>query len=357
MRVCTVIGTRPEIIKMAPLIPLLDERFEHTFLFTSQHYSRNMVEIFLEEMDVRRPDRFLGVDSSDHAALEAALVKPLADARPDVILVYGDTNSTVACARAKPAGAKLIHLEAGIRSFDLRMPEEHNRIETDRLADWRLAPSGLAKYFLVDLEGYDPATCPVVGNLVVDAYRRYQPKIEAEPLLDGLTPGAFCVLTMHRAENVDEPVRLKALLESLAGVNMPIIFPVHPRTEKRMLEFGLSFPKNLRTLEPVGYLQFMKLMTQASVIVTDSGGIQEEALTIGTPCVTLRDNTERMETVFLGANVLYDGDHRRDLGNVVTEMVKRRDMIAALKNPYGDGHTSEKVVALLADEIEAAMSR
>ena len=352
MKAITVIGTRPEIIKMAPLIPLLDKKYDHTFLFTSQHYSRNMVEIFLDEMDVRPPDEFMNVNASEHADLQKAIKGPLEKLDPDLVIVYGDTNSTVATARVMPDGAKLCHIEAGIRSFDMRMPEEHNRIETDRLADFRLAPTGLAKYFLTDFEAYPEKSIGVVGNLVVDAYLRHKDRILAQVLPEGLAKHDYCLLTMHRAENVDDPVRLSAILESLGKIGKRIVFPVHPRTEKRMREFGKTWPDNLYTTEPIGYFPFMRLMASCDVVLTDSGGVQEEAVTLGAPCVTIRDNTERMETVFLGSNVLYDADHRRDLDEIVIGMSAKREMIKSLKNPYGEGDSARRIIDFLDHNLE-----
>ncbi len=347
MKAVTVIGTRPEIIKMAPLIPLLDDSFEHTFLFTSQHYSSNMVEIFLNEMGVRRPDRFLNVADSDVNKLEAAIRPALEELNPKWLLIYGDTNSTLAAARAAGPDTAIVHIEAGIRSFDERMPEERNRIETDGLSKWRLAPTGLAKYFLTDYEGYPAQSIEVVGNLVVDAYYRNRDRILAAPLPEGLTAGQYCLLTMHRAENVDDPERLKDIMESLAQIPMTVVFPVHPRTEKRMRDFGLTWPENLRTSEPIGYYPFMRMMADCYVIITDSGGVQEEAITLGVPCVTLRDNTERMETVFLKANQLYDAAHRRDLHEVVQQMAGQRERIQKLTNPFGNGDSAERILAFL----------
>ncbi len=349
--VLTIIGTRPEIIKMAPLIPLLDDAFEHTFLFTGQHYSQNMVEIFLDEMGLRRPDAFLDVNDSDRDRLEEGIRAWLVGRHFDAVLVYGDTNSTLAAARAVPKEAKLVHIEAGIRSFDSRMPEEFNRIEVDRLSHYRLPPSGLGRYFLTDFEGIDPDTVEVVGNLVVDAYRQNRERILSAPLDDGLSPRGYHLLTMHRAENVDDPKRLKAILDNLARLDKPVVFPVHPRTEARMREFGLEFPVNLRILEPLGYYRFMRLMHDCELVITDSGGVQEEAVTLGVPCITLRDNTERMETVFLQAAVLYDADHRNDLDVVAADMCARRDVIRSLKNPYGEGDAAQRILRFLQDKL------
>jgi len=347
MKIATVIGTRPEIIKMAPIIPEFDREHNHRFIFTGQHYSHNMVEIFLEEMQVRRPDVFLNVESSETDKLSEAIRGELAQFGPDLLMIYGDTNSTLAAARACPPGCRICHIEAGIRSFDERMPEELNRIETDSISHFKLAPTGLARYFLHDLEGYSDDEIIIVGNLVVDAYRIYRERILSHEIPFGLKPQQYYLLTMHRKENVDEPERLRAIMESLAGLTKPVVFPVHPRTYKRMQEFGVDFPANVTHVEPISYFPFMRLMHDCDVVVTDSGGVQEEAITQGVPCVTLRDNTERMETVFLKANVLYDAEHRRDLGKVIAEMSARREFIARVKNPYGNGDAAQKIMEFI----------
>ena len=347
MRIATVCGTRPELIKLAPLVPLLDERFDHHYLFTGQHYSPEMVRVFLDELQARPPDRFLDVEHSDISALQAPTQATLEALHPDVVLVYGDTNSTLAAARAARAvGAQLVHVEAGIRSFDRSMPEEDNRIEVDHLADLRLAPTGLAAWFLTALEGYHPETCPAVGNTVVDAWSRHRPLAERRPVpavIEGLEP--YAALTLHRQATVDSRAVLERTLAELAALPMNVLFPVHPRTRARMEAFGLSWPDNVVACEPMGYLDFCQVMGRATVLLTDSGGIQEEAISMGTPCVTLRPNTERMETVFLGVNRLFDPARDIDLAGVVQEALERGG--ATDISPYGSGHAAARVTAVL----------
>jgi UDP-N-acetylglucosamine 2-epimerase len=346
MRVVTVAGTRPELIKLAPLIPLLDERFEHVYLFTGQHYSPSMVQVFLDELDARPPDRFLDVGSSDPDALTAATTEALRAISPDVILAYGDTNSTLAAALgAEELGIPLLHIEAGIRSFDRSMPEEVNRVRVDAIAALRLAPTGLATWFLEAFEGYDAATCPAVGNLVVDAWRRHRPLIDARPG-PGLA-GPYAVLTMHRQATVDDPVVFARALAELGAIDLPILFPVHPRTTARMEAFGLAWPANIVPAEPMGYLDFCRAMSGASVLLTDSGGVQEEAISLDIPCVTLRPNTERMETVFLGANRLFDLGRDIGLAAVAAGAIAEHDQRPYRLNPFGDGRSAERIVALL----------
>ncbi len=350
MRVVTLCGTRPELIKLAPLIPLLDARFDHRYVFTGQHYSSFMVQVFLDELQARQPDRFLSVEDSDPDRLYDATLPALRDLAPDVVVVYGDTNSTLAGGRAAAAlGCTLVHVEAGIRSFDEGMPEERTRVEVDRLADLRLAPTGMATWYLAHLEGYDPRTCPAVGNLVVDAWVRHRELIDARPVPAPLTDldGPYAVLTLHRPATVDDPEVLGRLLGELAAVPLPILFPVHPRTAARAMTFGLSWPSNVLVCEPLGYLDFCRATSRASLLMTDSGGIQEESVVLRRPCVTLRPNTERMETVLLGTNRLFDPAKDRELATVVRESLARGYAPHRDVAPYGRGQTAERVVCCL----------
>ncbi len=348
MRVATVCGTRPELIKLAPVVPLLGERFEHRYLFTGQHYSPNMVRVFVEELEAPAPDAYLDVGHSGVDELTVATRDALADFGADLVLVYGDTNSTLAGARAaRSLDVPVLHLEAGIRSFDPSMPEERNRIEVDALSSLRLAPTGLAARFLEALEGYTPDGNPVVGNLVVDALDRHLPMARQRPLAEALPGGGYAVLTLHRQGTVDDPDVFARVLDELGALDLPIYFPVHPRSEARVAQFGLTWPDNIEVCEPVGYLDFVRAMSTAEVLLTDSGGIQEEGVCLGVPCVTLRPNTERMESVFLGANRLFDPATGRDLAAVVTRAREARGRMESQANPYGDGRSAQRVCALL----------
>lgn len=346
MRVVTVAGTRPELIKLAPLVPLLDERFEQTYLFTGQHYSPSMVQVFLDELDARAPDVFLDVGSSNPDALTEATTRSLRELGADIVLAYGDTNSTLAAALgAQELGIPLLHIEAGIRSFDRSMPEEVNRVRVDAIAALRLAPTGLATWFLTAFEGYDRVTCPAVGNLVVDAWRRHRPMIDARPAPD--LGSKYAVLTMHRQATVDDPEVFGRALAELGAIDMPILFPVHPRTTARLESFGLSWPDNIIPGEPMGYLDFCRAMAGATVLLTDSGGVQEEAISLDIPCVTLRPNTERMETVFLGANRLFDLSRHTGLAEVAQRAVEEHASRPHRLNPFGDGYAAERITSLL----------
>ena len=349
MRVVTVCGVRPELIKLAPLVPALSARFDHTYLFTGQHYSENMVQVFVDELAAPAPDRYLAVGSSDTAALTEATTECLRELEPDVVLVYGDTNSTLAGGDAAAAvGALLIHIEAGIRSFDRSMPEELNRVIVDKIAGLKLAPTGLATWFLEAFEGYDRVTCPVVGNLAVDAFLRHRDLVMGRPVHPALVDvPRYAVMTLHRQATVDVPEVFGRALAELGALDLPILFPVHPRTAKRVEEFGLSWPDNFIVVEPMGYLDFGRAMAGASILLTDSGGVQEEAITLDIPCVTLRPNTERMETVFLGGNRLFDLANHTGLAAVVADALASHASRPYQLNPFGDGHCVERCIALL----------
>jgi UDP-N-acetylglucosamine 2-epimerase (non-hydrolysing) len=349
MRIATVCGVRPELIKLATLVPELASRFDHHYLFTGQHYSPNMVQVFVDELSAPAPDRFLDVGSSEIDALTAATHEALAEWKPDVVVVYGDTNSTLAGSRAaEQLGAMLVHVEGGIRSFDRNMPEEVTRVEVDGIAALRLAPTGLATWFLTALEGYDAITSPAVGNLVVDAWDRHRDLIDARPLHAAVADAErYAVLTLHRQATVDDPVVLARSIAELGQVPMPILFPVHPRTVARMQAFGLSWPDNLRICEPIGYLDFCRAMSSAAVLLTDSGGVQEEAITLDIPCVTLRPNTERMETVFLGGNRLFDLARDSGLAAVVEDALATHADRPYKLNPFGSGYATARIVALM----------
>jgi UDP-N-acetylglucosamine 2-epimerase len=349
MKIVTIIGTRPEIIKTSRLIPLLDKKFQHTFIFSGQHYSENMVNIFFQEMGVRNADHFLGVKSSEYSDLISPMVKKLRDIDPDYVLVYGDTNSTLAAAlAAKRLNKKVIHVEAGLRSFDKRMPEELNRVLTDHISDFLFTPTTYTNA-LLKKEGITENVF-IVGNTVVDAVLNYQPKFERSDVLSrlGLTPGGYFLMTLHRQELVDNPRDFKRVITTLGQINRKIVFPIHPRTKKRLSEFGFTLPGNIMTTPPLGYFDFLKLLKESEVIMTDSGGLQEEAITLKTPCVTLRQFTERMETVEIGANFLvgYDSNNiKQALSEILEGDLKQR--IKTMKNPYGDGTASEKIAKTL----------
>jgi UDP-N-acetylglucosamine 2-epimerase (non-hydrolysing) len=352
VRIVTVAGTRPELIKLAPLVPVLSSRFDHRYLFTGQHYSPLMVQQLFGEHEVMTPDISLATRSSDLDTLRAALLRELRNEDPDLVLVYGDTNSTLAAAQAtREIGAILIHIEAGVRSFDKTMVEERNRIEVDRLANLRLAPTPLSQWFLTHLEGFKHDGCPAVGNLVVDAWMRFGETDQPVGLPDGLTlPTDYGLLTLHRPDTVDRPQRLQGLLDELGTLPMDVLFPVHPRTREQIK--SLSIPSNIQMLRPLPYPSFCFLLRNSSVVLTDSGGVQEEAATARRPCVTLRPNTDRAESLLLGMNRLYDPGCRGHLAAAVEQAIAQTSTcpdapVATMQCPYGDGHTAERITVLL----------
>lgn len=360
--ITTIIGTRPEIIKMSNLIPLLDKNFEHKFIFSGQHFSKEMVDIFFGQLKVRQPDVVLSAGnlehkpmaSSDYTYLLPTITSELRENKSDYVIVYGDTNSTLAATLiAQKFGKKVIHIEAGLRSYDDRMAEEMVRILVDHMSDLLFAPSELASMFL-EKEGITNNKF-VVGNTVVDACLKYSEIADKESkILDtlDLEKDEYALATIHRAENVDSPQRLIKILRALSSIEKQVVIPIHPRHKKRLSEFGFNVPSNLKSIEPLGYLDTLKLMKNSAFVLTDSGGIQEEAITLKVPCITLRETTERWETVSLGANFLTGIDPT--LIKYKAKMISDTNLkskIEKIENPYGDGTASEKITNVLLDKI------
>ncbi len=352
MKVATIIGTRPEIIKMSRLVPLLDKSFDHYFIFTNQHYSQNMVDVFFEELEVRKPDELLQVQSSDISVLTAKVKEALLKNKIDKVIVYGDTNSTIASAlAAKELGIEIAHVEAGLRCFDSRLPEEGNRIKTDGLSSYLFAPTALSEYFLK--EDKIKGKIFVVGNTVVDACKYYVKKAEKTDILGrlGIRPKEYIVATAHRQETVDKKECLAQLVKAFKMIGEKIIYPIHPRTLKNLNAFGLKLPKNVKTIGPVGYFEILQLMKNASLVLTDSGGMQEEAITLGVPCLTMREATERWGTVLTGGNILTGISPH--LISYCAKMMLNPDAqkkMRRLENPYGNGTTSEQIAKILKSE-------
>ncbi|MFH1447871.1 MAG: UDP-N-acetylglucosamine 2-epimerase (non-hydrolyzing) [Candidatus Micrarchaeota archaeon] len=343
-KVVTVFGTRPEIIKMSLLIPLLDKGFDHSFLFTSQHYSKNMAQVFFDDLRLREPDDYLCVKSSDYRKLETAILKKLKMLKPSHVVVYGDTNSTLSGALAgRNVGAEIIHVEAGLRSFDTRMPEEYNRIKTDWLSSLLLAPTELNRNFIMR-EGIEGTVC-VVGNTVVDACLHYLKRTNQRKCLQrfGIKKGEYILVTAHRQENVDDPRNVMKILKTLGNVGKTVLFPIHPRTKKRLSERKYTIPKNLRIVDAIGYLEFLGLLKNSALVLTDSGGVQEEAITLNVPCLTIRNSTERWETVIEGGNSLVGLEP--SVVSYWVRMILESDLGSRMRdarNPYGDGNASRK---------------
>ena len=354
MKIAIVVGTRPEIIKMAPVVrACLDRGVPYLLLHTGQHYSFELDGVFFAELGLPAPHRNLEVGSGSQSYQLAAVIEGLApvlvEERPDVVLVEGDTNSVLAAAlAANKSGIAVGHVEAGLRSYDRRMPEELNRVLTDHLADWLFAPTPGARDILRG-EGLPASRIHVTGNTVVDELLLQRLRADRPGLAErfGVTPGRYALATVHRAENVDDDGRLRSILAGLdaAGraLGIPVLAAFHPRTTARMAALGLTASGTVRGLPPLGYLDFLGLHAAAALMLTDSGGLQEEACCLGVPCVTLRDNTERPESVAVGANVLAGADTEAIVACARAMAAKPRTW----ENPFGDGMSGLRIVDLL----------
>ena len=354
MRIAVVMGTRPEIIKMSPVIRELERRKADFFIVhTGQHYSYVMDRIFFEQLKIPAARYHLEAGSGTHAEQTAVILKKagkvLEQEKPDIILVEGDTNTVLAGAlAAAKLRIKIGHLEAGLRSYDRHMPEEINRILTDHCADYLFAPTEKARQILTG-EGIAESKISVTGNTIVDAVFQ---NLEAgapedvDSFIPGLKPRGYFLATLHRQENVDDPARFGSILrglDELASIYaLPVVYPVHPRARKRMAEFDLR-PLNLTLIEPVDFLGFLSLEKNARLVLTDSGGVQEESCILGVPCVTLRDNTERPETLEVGANMLAGTMPQKILACSKTMLEKN----TGWRNPFGDGKAAEKIVSII----------
>ncbi|HYZ76291.1 MAG TPA: UDP-N-acetylglucosamine 2-epimerase (non-hydrolyzing) [Gaiellaceae bacterium] len=340
MKVLSVVGNRPQFIKSAPLSMALHERgIEEVVLHTGQHYDRELSQVFFDELGLGEPRYRLEAHTAEPAAMIPGIRAALEAERPDWALVYGDTNSTLAGARAaRDTAVLLAHVEAGLRSGDPEMPEERNRIEVDALARLLLCPDERSRATLA-AEGVN-GEAVVVGDVMADACFRLAPiareRCHALARLH-LEPGRYLLVTLHRAANV-QPDRLRRIVEGLRRLDEPLVFPAHPRTRAALDANRLDIP----TLEPLGYLDLAALASQARVILTDSGGLQKEAYWYGVPCVTLRPSTEWVDTVEAGANTLVDDDPDR-----IVEAVAHARMPPDPPPLYGDGHASERVAEAL----------
>jgi UDP-N-acetylglucosamine 2-epimerase len=325
--IVTVAGTRPELIKLSEFIRLFDSG-EHGLLYTGQHFSPKMKDIFLEQLGIF-PDFDLKCGSSDISILKERIFKTLKDTKPSHIIVYGDTNSSMAASlAAQDLGSKLIHVEAGIRDFDLAVPEEGIRIKIDAMSDYLLPPSDFCKMCLK----YEQVrgSMDVTGNLIVDVCKKLS-KVAIKPKNLEL-PHEFVLLTMHRPENVDDPVKLDLLRKHLATLEYTVVFPVHPRTQASMKKHNISLPSNVIQIDPVGYLEFLFLLNNCRIVLTDSGGVQEEAVVLKKPCITLRHTSARWETILLNANRLFPLDRNGSLNETIKDMYDVKITI----NPYGE---------------------
>jgi len=358
VKAAVILGTRPEIIKMSPVIRELEKRGVDFFLLhTGQHYSYNLDGVFFEQLKLPQPRHNLEVGSGSHAEETGKMLigieKLLLEEKPNVILVEGDTNSVLAGAlSAAKLRIRVGHVEAGLRSYDRQMPEEINRVLADHCSDYLFAPTEGAKATLLG-EGIPQEKIFVTGNTIVDAiYQNLGIVREKGNVLStlGLKPKEYFLLTLHRQENVDDRGRFASILEGLSRVaaqfRLPLVYPIHPRSRRMMGEFNLE-PQNLRLIDPVDFLSFLQLEANARLILTDSGGVQEESCILSIPCVTLRDNTERPETIEVGANILAGAVPEKILECSQTMLGRKNDW----QNPFGDGRAAGRIVDILEEKI------
>ncbi len=363
MKILTVVGNRPQFVKAAAVSGLLRGAHREVLVHTGQHYDDALSGVFFAELGLARPDRELGIgggsNTSQTARMLAALEGLVAEIGADAVLVYGDTNSTLAGAlAAAQARVPVVHVEAGMRSFDRSMPEELNRVLTDHMSDLLLCSSAVGATNLVregvldeGVSGQGPRRIEVIGDVMVDVALRWQPRARerAGEVAQGygVAPGEYLLVTAHRAGNVDDPGRLGQLFSLLHtfAAKMPVLFPVHPRTRQRLQDAGLwqelGAMAGVHLAEPLGYAEFTALLCGARAVATDSGGVQKEAYLAGVPCITLRASTEWVETVESGWNTLVDLDPAAALAALEREAPVERPQL------YGDGHAAERCVAAI----------
>lgn len=367
MKIINVVGARPNFMKVAPLHRLLaeDDHFESKIVHTGQHYDEQMSDVFFRQLELPEPDLYLGVGSGSHAQQTArvmtAFEEVVENEQPDLVVVVGDVNSTLACALvATKMHVPVAHVEAGLRSGDRRMPEEINRLVTDRIADHLFVTeqSGIEH---LRQEGVADEKIHFVGNLMIDSLVQFREKAAATRILEDLEVegGEYVLMTMHRPVNVDREPALRKILQILKQVaaERPLIFPMHPRTRNRFESFDMADDlksiEGLRVLEPLGYLEFLRLMEKAAVVVTDSGGIQEETTFLQVPCLTLREHTERPVTIERGTNELLALDP-----STVTQRIQEvaQSTPSADRPPRWDGRTAERIVDVLRRSIGAPLN-
>jgi UDP-N-acetylglucosamine 2-epimerase (non-hydrolysing) len=363
LNILNVVGARPNFMKIAPLVAAMQRSshlIQQQLVHTGQHYDAKMSQAFFDDLGLPKPDIDLNIGSGSHAEQTAGVMiafeRVCLQSKPDLVVVVGDVNSTLACTiTAKKLGIPVAHVEAGLRSRDIGMPEEINRLCTDVLADYLFTTDQIASANL-RAEGIAPERIFCVGNVMIDTLMRHRELARQRPLLNnwGLQAGHYLVVTLHRPTNVDDKVILTGILNALRtlATERPVIFPMHPRTRKMVQQFGLDHyftksdqPQGLWCTEPLGYLDFLNLNMHAQLILTDSGGLQEETTVLGVPCLTLRHNTERPITCEVGTNTIVGNDETVILENALAILSgqKRTGQIPE----YWDGHAAERIVEIL----------
>jgi UDP-N-acetylglucosamine 2-epimerase (non-hydrolysing) len=357
LKVSIILGTRPETIKMSPIVRECEGlHLDYFILHTGQHYSYNMDKVFFEQLELPEVKYNLDVGSGTHGKQTGEMLigieKILQNEAPDVVLVEGDTNTVLAGAlAAAKLGIKVGHVEAGLRSYDHNMPEETNRTLTDHCSDYLFAPTNKSKQILLH-EGIPQKNIFMVGNTIVDAVKQNiaiaQTKTQIQNKLN--LPNEFMLATSHRQENVDTKTQFTNLIKGLQLVQnefkIPLIYPIHPRARKQLQLFGIN-TNGLTLIEPLNYLEFLQLESKARLVLTDSGGVQEETCILKVPCVTLRENTERPETIDVGSNLLAGTSPNRILAAAKTMINKNKDWI----NPFGDGKTGQTIINILKNKF------
>lgn len=363
LKVLSIVGARPNMMKIAPLIDELRKYkdIDSLLLHTGQHYNRRMSKVFFEDLAIPEPDIYLGANSGSHAGQTARIMvkleKVLSEVKPDLIIVVGDVNSTMAAAiTASKLVIPVAHVEAGLRSFDRTMPEEINRVVTDSISDYLFAPSPDAVENLKN-EGHSSNKIFFVGNIMIDTLFKQKKKAAGSSILKrlGLKNKEYAALTLHRPSNVDRKDKLLKILSALDEIqkDIKIVFPMHLRTRKMIRKFGLAGRlkgmKNLIVTPPLGYLDFLKVLSGSSLVLTDSGGIQEETTVLRIPCVTLRDTTERPSTITIGTNILA-GNDTKEILNAARRILKNGGKPGKMPKLW-DGHTSARIVRIIRERL------
>ena len=360
IKVINVVGARPNFMKVAPIVEAMKRRereFTPLVVHTGQHYDAAMSDAFFSDLDLPAADVYLEVGSASHAAQTAAVMERFEPVvireKPDWVLVVGDVNSTLACALVcVKLGVKVAHVEAGLRSRDRTMPEEINRLLTDQIADLLFTPSADANENLL-AEGIPVERIRLVGNVMIDSLYKHLERSRQSRIKDALdlNDKRYAVLTLHRPSNVDNPLTFGRILDALEKISaqVPIVFPVHPRTRKTIAELGFGERvkriEGLRLVEPLGYLDFLHLDSGAQLVLTDSGGIQEETSVLGIPCITLRENTERPITVTMGTNTISGTDTNKIVAAAFAALEQKTKLTVSI--PLCDGHTAERILDAL----------
>ncbi len=355
MKIILVVGARPNFMKMSPILDEMKkypEKIQPILVHTGQHYDKNMSDLFFHDLGLNKPDIFLGVGSGSHAQQTAKIMEKfepiVLENKPDMVLVVGDVNSTLACAlTAVKLHIKVSHVEAGLRSFDRRMPEEINRLVTDAISDYLFITEESARLNLRK-EGVPEEKMFFVGNVMIDSLLKNLEKASQSEILSQLQleKQKYSLLTLHRPENVDNKDAIQEILDALKEISqkIPIVFPIHPRTKNKLEEFGIRL-ENFKIIEPLGYWDFLKLMSEARLVLTDSGGIQEETTILQVPCLTLRDNTERPVTAEKGTNKIVGTNKEKILSHALEILGK--DKIEAQIPELWDGHAAKRIVETL----------